>query len=83
MEELAGKSAYMRQIESDRQKMKPMITDLTEQINAFKPVDMLQLEVFVAEVLLLPMMMAVCVCVYVCVCVCLFVCVCVNVCCCR
>ena len=32
MEELAGKSAYMRQIESDRQKMKPMITDLTEQV---------------------------------------------------
>jgi len=50
MEELAGKSAYVRQIEMDRQKMRPMITDLCEQINAFKPLDMLQIDVFVAEV---------------------------------
>ena len=32
MEELAGKSAYVRQIEMDRQKMRPMITDLCEQV---------------------------------------------------
>lgn len=50
MEELAGKSAYMRQVEQDRQKMAPMITDLKGQIVAFQPLDMLQLEHFVAEV---------------------------------
>jgi len=50
MQELAGKSAFMKQVEADRQRMAPMITDLAAQITAFQPLDMVQVEVFVAEV---------------------------------
>ena len=50
MQELAGKSAYMRQIEEDRVRMQPMIQDLAAQIGGFKPLDMHQLCFFVAEV---------------------------------
>jgi hypothetical protein len=50
MQELAGKSAYMRQIEEDRVRMQPMIQDLAAQIGSFKPLDMHQLCFFVAEV---------------------------------
>jgi len=50
MQELAGKSAFMKQVEADRQRMAPMITDLAVQITAFQPLDMVQVEVFVAEV---------------------------------
>lgn len=50
MQEMAGKSAYMRQVEADRQRMGPMITDLASQIASFMPQDMLQVEVFVGEV---------------------------------
>lgn len=38
------------QVEQDRIKMSPMITDLIAQIAKFQPLDMLQLEVFVLEV---------------------------------
>jgi len=40
----------MKQVEADRQRMAPMITDLAVQITAFQPLDMVQVEVFVAEV---------------------------------
>ena len=50
MAELAGKSAYMRQVEGDRERMRPMIDDLSRQIAAFTPADMHELEFFVAEV---------------------------------
>ena len=50
MQELAGKSAYMRAIEADRERFRGMISDLAQQVLAFKPVDLLQVEVFMAEV---------------------------------
>ena len=57
-------------MEQDRQKMAPMIRDLQGQIVAFQPLDMLQLEVFVAEVCVgLRARVRVRVCVCVCVCV--------------
>ena len=50
MQELAGKSAYMRAIEADRERFSGMIGDLAQQLLAFKPMDLLQVEVFMAEV---------------------------------